>query len=137
VAPALLYYGRIDPEVDYGNWKMVVMEYLEGKPSYVGTSHRDADVSKKVLEAIQIVHSAGYVLGDVRPPNVMIGEEGEVKLIDFDWAGEWKEGDGGVRYPAYMSNHIWTDGIAPMEKIKKSHDIDMHKRWFSPNSPCK
>lgn len=137
MAPAVLYYGRIDPDVDYGNWKMVVMEYLEGKPSYVGGRHRDADVSKKVLEAIQIVHSAGYVLGDVRPPNVMIGEGGKVKLIDFDWAGEWKEGDEGVRYPAYMSKDIWTDGIAPMEKIKQSHDIDMHARWFSPNSPCK
>ncbi|KIM43461.1 hypothetical protein M413DRAFT_25824 [Hebeloma cylindrosporum] len=60
----------------------------------------------------------------------MIGEEGKIKLIDFDWAGEWKEGDEGVRYPAYMSNDIWTDGIAPMEKIKQSHDIDMHASAF-------
>jgi len=49
------------------------MEYFDGKPSYEGDRHRDVDVSKKVLEAIQVVHSAGYVLGDVRPSNVMIG----------------------------------------------------------------
>ena len=116
---------------------MVVMEYFNGKPSYEGDRHRDVDVSKKVLEAIQVVHSAGYVLGDVRPPNVMVGEGNKVKLIDFDWAGEWKEGEDGIRYPAYMTQGIWTDGIEPMERIKKSHDIDMHAMWFSPNSPCK
>ena len=49
--------------------------------------------------------------------------------------GEWKDGDGGARYPAYMSRGLWTVGIEPMEKIKKEHDIDMHKKWFSPNSP--
>jgi len=38
MAPTILYYGHIDPDVDYGNWKMVVMEYLEGKPSYVGVA---------------------------------------------------------------------------------------------------
>jgi serine/threonine protein kinase len=133
MAPSLLYYGRIDPDVDYGKWKMVVMDYFDGKPSYDGDRHRDADVSKKVLEAIKVVHSAGYVLGDVRPPNVMIGEEDQVMLIDFDWAGE----EGGVWYPAYMSEGIWTDGIERMEKIKMTHDTDMHKKWFSPNSPRK
>jgi len=81
MAPTILYYGHIDPDVDYGNWKMVVMEYFSGKPSYEGDRHRDVDVSKKVLEAIQVMHSAGYVLGDVRPPNVMIGEGDEVKLV--------------------------------------------------------
>ena len=135
MAPALLYYGTVDPDVDYGNWKMVVMEYFDGKPSYEGNRHRDEDVSKKVFDAIQVIHLAGYVLGDIRPPNVMIGEDGDVKLIDFDWAGEWKDGDGGARYPAYMSRGLWTVGIEPMEKIKKEHDIDMHKKWFSPNSP--
>jgi RIO-like serine/threonine protein kinase len=109
------------------------MDYFDGKPSYDGDRHRDADVLKKVFEAVKVMHSAGYVLGDVRPPNVMIGKEDQVMLIDFDWAG--KEGD--VRYPAYMSEGIWTDGIEWMEKINKTHDTDMHKKWFSPNSPCK
>jgi hypothetical protein len=71
MAPSLLYYGHIDPDVDYRMWKMVVMDYFDAKPSYDGDRHRDADVSKKVFEAIKVVHSAGYVLGDVRPPNVM------------------------------------------------------------------
>ena len=127
MAPVLLYYGSVDPDVGYGSWKMVVMEYFDGKHSYEGNCHRDVDVSKKVFDAIQTVHLAGYVLGDVRPPNVMIGEEGDVTLIDFDWAGEWKDGDGGARYPAYMSKGLWTDGIEPMAKIRKDHDIDMHK----------
>ncbi|KAF8808662.1 hypothetical protein BYT27DRAFT_7188628 [Phlegmacium glaucopus] len=133
LAPALLFYGPVDSNVDYGNWKMVVMEYLEGKPSYEGDRHRDPDVSKKVLESIKVVHSEGYVLGDVRPPNVMIGLDDEVKLIDFDWAGK----GGVVRYPAFMSDGIWTEGIEPMVKIEKSHDLDMYNKWFSPNSPRK
>ena len=63
---------------------MVMMGYFDSKPSYEDDSHSDVDVSSKVLEAVQLVHSAGYVLGDVRPPNVTIGKEDEVKLIDFD-----------------------------------------------------
>ncbi|KAF9470927.1 hypothetical protein BDN70DRAFT_820684 [Pholiota conissans] len=90
MAPALLYYGRIDPDVDYGDWKMVVMEYFDGKPSYEDNRHRE-----RVMEAIQLVHAEGYVLGDIRPPNVMVGEECEVRLIDFDWAG----GDECALYP--------------------------------------
>ena len=119
---------------------MVVMETSTASLHRRGIAIRDVDVSKKVLEAIQVVHSAGYVLGDVRPPNVMIGEVDEVKLIDFNWAGEWTEGDGSdgaVRYPAYMSQGIWTDGIKPMEKINKNPYIDMPAKWLSPNSPCK
>jgi len=43
---------------------MVVMEYFDGKPSYEGDRHRDVDVSNKVLEAVQLVHSADNVLSD-------------------------------------------------------------------------
>lgn len=138
LAPARLYHGRVTRDVDYGNWEMVVMEYFEGRPSYVEDRHKHFDVSEKVLEAIKLVHSKGYVLGDVRPPNVLVGDNGEVKLIDFDWAGEWKEDNSGVRYPAYISeDNIWSPGIGRMKCIEKEHDLSMHQKWFSPNSPSK
>ena len=140
MAPALLYYGRLDHGVaaKYGRrWRMVVMDYFKGQPSYEGERHKNVNVAQQVLKAINLVHKHGYVLGDVRPPNVVIGEENVVKLIDFDWSGKWKEGDGGVQYPAYMSKGIWVDGVEPTGKIEKSHDLAMHEKWFSPSSPAK
>lgn len=95
MAPHLLYYGQIDPEIAFGMWKMVVMEYFNGKPLHDGDCHRDFDVSEKVFRAITAVHLVGYVHGDVHPPNVLIGRENQVMLIDFDWAGK----EGNVRYP--------------------------------------
>lgn len=138
LAPALLYYGRLHPEVDYEPWAMVVMDYLDSEPSFVNNRHQDEEVSNKVLEAITLAHAAGFVLGDVRPPNVLIGrEDGKVQLIDFDWGGQVEgEEDEGVRYPAHMSElPIWIKGVGPMKCIQKSHDLAMHKKWFSPDSP--
>lgn len=75
-------------------------------------------------------------------PNVLIGrEDDDVKLIDFDWGGKeaGKEEDVngvGVRYPAHLSEApIWTERIGPMECIRKSHDLAMHRQWFSHDSP--
>lgn len=43
------------------------------------------------LEALERLHSLGIVHGDVKPENIMISPDGEVKLIDIGSAFEWKE----------------------------------------------
>lgn len=42
-----------------------------------------AVIMKKLLRAINHCHASGVVHRDIKPENVMIGRDGEIKLIDF------------------------------------------------------
>ena len=79
-----------------GPLKMVVMDFITPSPDTFQPSdpHRG-----QVQDVLRILHSAGYVFGDLRSPNVLFDIQGKVKLIDFDWTGRYNVGeqdDGGL-----------------------------------------
>ncbi|MHC4480675.1 MAG: serine/threonine protein kinase [Planctomycetota bacterium] len=67
----------------------VLMERLRGRPL---SEYRDYDLDavltifRQVCLGLEHTHAAGYVHADMKPQNILVGENLDVKLIDFGFA---------------------------------------------------
>ncbi|MGA3210914.1 MAG: protein kinase [Terriglobales bacterium] len=70
----------------------IAMEYVEGKTLDEGIGRRGLKLDEALRYAIQIAdalakaHAAGIVHRDLKPGNVMVTEDGRVKVLDFGLA---------------------------------------------------
>lgn len=78
----------------------LVMEYVPGRTlrqelTWGGRLPvaRALDVLTAVLEGLAAAHAAGFVHGDIKPENVLIGDRGELKVTDFGLARAIEAGD--------------------------------------------
>ena len=67
-----------------------VMEYLEGAPLLRAASalhfEQRAELMRKVVLAVEYLHSQGIIHRDLKPGNILVGPELEPKLLDFGLA---------------------------------------------------
>lgn len=42
-----------------------------------------ANIIEKLVRAVNHCHASGVIHRDIKPENIMIGRDGEMKLIDF------------------------------------------------------
>lgn len=94
----------VDIKEDFQAWihAYLVEEYLPGEtlddyvtenyPFYPGQRSayvaKSLQIAEKLRQAVAHVHAQGVAIGDLQAENVMITEDGEVKLIDFEAAAE-------------------------------------------------
>ncbi|KAK1224036.1 hypothetical protein PQX77_013058, partial [Marasmius sp. AFHP31] len=151
LAPQLYYVGLLDGSAEHdvkqcveargttrtercglyeGPVKMIVMEYLNGEDGWTKLKKLKwpRNAHEQVRDAVNALHQAGYVFGDLRPSNVVFtpksdnAREFKACLIDFDWSGR----EGEVFYPPGMSKEAgWTKGVEPFKQIEKGHDLAM------------
>eukprot|EP00118_Oscarella_pearsei_P020943 m.232188 g.232188 ORF g.232188 m.232188 type:complete len:589 (+) comp40077_c1_seq4:199-1965(+) len=84
----------------------------------------NADTATKIKEgiktALDAMHGKDLVHGDLRAANVLVSKEGEVKVIDFDWAGRENE----VLYPKNLNYLlVWAKGVRCGKPLQKAHDL--------------
>lgn len=98
------------------NGAVVLEEYIEGMSvadvlaSGLYTKNGANAVMRAVGSALLALHKNGYVHRDVKPENVMIGDDGGVRLIDFDAARRYEPGR------SLDTSFLGTVGYAPPEQ---------------------
>ncbi len=111
--------------------RLVFMEYVHGEnltnqikklasSSTAKPDPKTLTTLTRVGELIAKVHALGVALGDTKPENVIVNEEGEIYLLDFEQASR----DGGdkswdIAEFLYYSGHY----LPPFQSLKKAEAI--------------
>ncbi len=100
----------------------MVMEWVDGKllRKILGPSHklpvdRAIALTIRILRALDYIHANGVVHRDMKPENIMVGPDDQIKLIDFGIAGN--EGSRRLTF-AKLSNVMGTPDYISPEQVK-------------------
>ncbi|KAL4063596.1 hypothetical protein V8B97DRAFT_1990688 [Scleroderma yunnanense] len=117
-APTLRAVERIP-----GKWFMIVMDKLSDEYVTLSVSTPSTSVINNIRNVLELLHSKGYVLGNVRNTNIMVSKSKSM-LVDFELAGKIDE----VRYPTNMNKGLdfwWPEGAVCGDLIMAEHDVRM------------
>lgn len=87
-----------------GETYYIVMEFLKGTDLKTAIKERGAinqrkaaEIGSQVAQALQVAHDGGIIHRDVKPQNIMIQPDGNIKVMDFGIA---RAGDAGLSQTA-------------------------------------
>jgi serine/threonine protein kinase len=89
-----LRHASIVDIYDYGvtdGREFIAMEYfpcgdLKARLQNPISSEQSIDYLRRIASALSVIHQAGILHRDLKPPNIMLREDGQVVLIDFGLA---------------------------------------------------
>lgn len=100
-------------------YNLTLEEYVERNKNL--TPIEKLEIILKLLKEVKKLHDAGYIHGDLKPQNIMLNQDQDLKLIDFDLGG--KIGDNG--YLLTAPNYTYPQKLTPSKSFK---DVFIVKR---------
>ena len=150
-------YDYIEEEDEDGQKTVyTVMDFIQGKDlkellkEGSGRAFKQSLVIKwacELLEALQYLHSKGYIHADIKPSNIMLTPEGDIRLIDFNIALAMGEnhavtGTKGYASPEHSGQYYsYSDSDSGSREKKRwreqTETIVPPRHWNSTNSDNK
>ena len=104
-----------------------VMDYVDGENlaerlKRIGkpmSEQEVRDILPQILDALKSIHDAGIWHLDLKPANIMLDKNGNVKLIDFGASKQLNAQKGGATTSTAIS---YTNGYAPREQMEQNYD---------------
>jgi serine/threonine protein kinase len=73
----------------------LVLEYIEGEPLACPLPEKEAvRLAIQIATALEAAHKKGIIHRDLKPGNIMVTDEGSVKLLDFGLAKLYEQSGG-------------------------------------------
>jgi serine/threonine protein kinase len=120
-------------ETEYGLF--MVMEYVHAKTISEWlrekgkfTVKETIEISRQILHAINCVHKANVIHRDIKPNNILLTDEGVVKVMDFGLAKVVQEQGSQVTVTQTAAGTLYY--MSP-EQVKGSRDIDRRTDIYS------
>ena len=104
-----------------------VMDYVDGENLAERLKRTGKPMSEQevrailpqILDALKSVHDAGIWHLDLKPANIMVDKDGNVKLIDFGASKQLNVQKGGATTSTAIS---YTNGYAPREQMEQNYE---------------
>jgi serine/threonine-protein kinase len=133
-----LHHPNLVAAIDVGQSEgscYLVMEFVAGKScrELVRTKGpfplaRVLDIALQMVEALSYIHEQRLVHRDVKPENMLLTEEGQVKLCDFGLAKSIGDVDAGLTQEGFT---VGTPLFMSPEQVRGDRDIDIRSDLYS------
>ncbi len=128
---------KVTDLIDAGDIVAFVMEYIEGETleDYIERKGKLPDeeietLFMQMIEAIEYVHSQGFIHRDIKPSNFMLTKNGSIKLLDFGIAKNTN--DSAVDYTKTgLMQQMGTPMYMSPEQVKNTSEVTKETDIYS------
>jgi serine/threonine protein kinase len=65
-------------------------------------SNNPSEVVRNIKRAFTLLHEGFFVHGDLRPNNILVNPNGDIRVVDFEYSGRY-DGATPVCYPPFLN----------------------------------